>query len=172
MATSTVPMLFSLVYLVWNSIGNLRTKAEQVACFGNAAQHPAPGGRFVIELWVPGIRRLPSGQTAVPFHGGEPHQGFDTYDMTTQRGTSHHYFRDAGGTVTYSAGKLPLHLGGRVRPDGTACRDGARAPRSRLGRQCVHQRRREPHPCVAPTSLSRRLAAQLSRTEAPWPESR
>ncbi|HEX8497373.1 MAG TPA: class I SAM-dependent methyltransferase [Actinomycetales bacterium] len=103
MATSTVPGAFSLVYVVWNSIGNLRTQAEQVACFRNAAGHLAPGGRFVVELWVPGIRRLPPGQDAVPFHVGRRHVGFDTYDMTTQQGTSHHYRRHDDGTVTYGA---------------------------------------------------------------------
>lgn len=103
MATTTVPGPFSLVYLVWNSIGNLRTQAEQVACFRNAARHLAPGGRFVIELWVPGIRRYPPGQAAVPFHVGERHVGFDTYDMTTQQGTSHHYRRHPDGTVIYGA---------------------------------------------------------------------
>jgi len=103
MATSSVPRLFSLVYVVWNSIGNLRTQAEQVACFRNAARHLAPGGRFVVELWIPGIRRFPPGQAAVPFHVGEHHVGFDTYDMTTQQGTSHHYRRHPDGTVTYGA---------------------------------------------------------------------
>lgn len=103
MATSRVPGQFTLVYLVWNSIGNLRTQAEQVACFRNAARHLAPGGRFVIELWIPGIRRYPPGQAAVPFHVGEGHVGFDTFDMTTQQGTSHHYRRHSDGTVTYSA---------------------------------------------------------------------
>ena len=103
MATSTVPGQFSLVYVVWNSIGNLRTQAEQVACFRNAARHLAPGGRFVIELWIPPIRRLPPGQDAVPFHVGDRHVGFDTYDMATQQGTSHHYRRHADGTVTYGS---------------------------------------------------------------------
>jgi SAM-dependent methyltransferase len=103
MATSTVPGQFSLVYLVWNSMGNLRTQAEQVACFRNAARHLAPGGRSVIELWVPGIRRFPPGQAAVPFHVGQHHVGLDTYDMTTQQGTSHHYRRQADGPVTYGA---------------------------------------------------------------------
>lgn len=51
MATAIVPGEFSLVYVVWNSIGNLRTQDEQVQCFANAARHLAPGGRFVIELW-------------------------------------------------------------------------------------------------------------------------
>ena len=103
MATTTVPGAFSLVYLVWNSIGNLRTQAEQVECFRNAARHLSPGGHFVIELWVPGIRRFPPGQAAVPFHVGEHHVGLDTYDMTTQQGTSHHFYRNDEGTVTYGA---------------------------------------------------------------------
>lgn len=101
MATEQVPGEFSLVYLVWNSIGNLRTQAEQVACFRNAARHLRSGGRFVIELWIPGIRRFPPGQAAVPFHVGEHHVGFDTYDMATQQGTSHHYTRCEDGTVRY-----------------------------------------------------------------------
>ncbi|RYG76934.1 class I SAM-dependent methyltransferase [Yimella sp. RIT 621] len=103
MATATRPGAFDLVYLVWNSIGNLRTQSEQVECFRNAARHLKPGGRFVIELWVPGIRRFPPGQAAVPFHVGEHHVGFDTYDMTTQQGTSHHYTRGDDGSVRYGA---------------------------------------------------------------------
>ena len=102
MATTRVPGHFSLVYLVYNTLGNLRTQDEQVACFANAARHLAPGGHFVIELWVPGIRRLPPGQTAVPFEVSEPHSGFDTYDMATQQGTSHHYHRQDDGTYRYS----------------------------------------------------------------------
>ena len=103
MATTVVPGEFALVYLVWNSLGNLRTQDEQVACFRNASRHLAPGGRFVIELWVPGIRRFPPGQAAVPFHVGRHHAGFDTYDLATQQGTSHHYRRHPDGTVTYAA---------------------------------------------------------------------
>jgi SAM-dependent methyltransferase len=103
MATSTVPGQFTLVYCVWNSIGNLRTQAEQVACFRNAARHLSPGGRFVIELGVPALRRFPPGQDAVPFHVGQHHVGFDTYDLTTQQGTSHHYRREPDGTVAYGA---------------------------------------------------------------------
>jgi SAM-dependent methyltransferase len=101
MATTTVPGRFSLVYVVWNSIGNLRTQDEQVRCFRNAARHLSPGGRFVVELWVPGIRRFPPGQTAVPFEVTDRHVGFDTYDMVTQQGTSHHYRRLDDGTTRY-----------------------------------------------------------------------
>ncbi|MFZ1485338.1 MAG: class I SAM-dependent methyltransferase [Nostocoides sp.] len=60
MATTMAPGAgsFSVVFLVWNSISNLRTQAEQVQCFRHAANHLRPGGRFVIELWVPPIQRL------------------------------------------------------------------------------------------------------------------
>ena len=101
MATTRVPGEFSLVYLVFNTLGNLRTQEEQVACFRNAARHLRPGGRFVIELGVPAIRRLPPGQLAVPFDVGERHLGFDTYDLATQAGTSHHYWPDEDGQVRY-----------------------------------------------------------------------
>ena len=101
MATATAPGEYSLVYVVWNSISNLRTQAEQVACFRNAARHLVPGGRFVVELGVPSIRRLPPGQQAVPFHVGDRHLGFDTYDLTTQQAMSHHYRRTPDGTFSY-----------------------------------------------------------------------
>ena len=62
MATARAPGEFTLVYLVFNTISNLLTQAEQVECFRNAARHLTPGGRFVIELWVPELRTLPPGQ--------------------------------------------------------------------------------------------------------------
>jgi SAM-dependent methyltransferase len=101
MATSHAPGEFSLVYLVFNTLGNLRTQEEQVACFRNAARHLRPGGRFVVEIGVPAIRRLPPGQLAVPFDVGERHLGFDTYDLATQAGTSHHYWPGADGQARY-----------------------------------------------------------------------
>lgn len=106
MATTRVPGEFSLVYVVWNSIGNLRTQAEQVACFRNAARHLAPGGRVVIELWAPPVRRLPPGQLAAPMTVTEGHLVFDTYDLVTQECTSHHYRREADGTTRYGSGSF------------------------------------------------------------------
>lgn len=106
MATTVVPGAgtFSLVYLVWNSISNLRTQAEQVQCFRNAAHHLRPGGRFVIDLWVPPIQRLAPGEMAVPMVIGDGHLVFDTYDLVTQECTSHHYRRLDDGSVRYGAG--------------------------------------------------------------------
>ncbi len=102
MATTRVLGRFSLVYLVYNTIANLRTQAEQVECFRNAARHLSPGGHFVIDLWVPGIRRLPPGQAGVPFEISEQHCGFDTYDLVSQQGTSHHYTRRPDGSYRHS----------------------------------------------------------------------
>ena len=103
MATTTVAGDFTLVYLVFNTIGNLRTQQEQVECFRNAARHLRPGGRFVIELWVPPLRRFPPGQVGVPFDITAQHLGFDTYDLATQQGTSHHYTTGADGSIRYGA---------------------------------------------------------------------
>jgi SAM-dependent methyltransferase len=91
MATARAPGEFSLVYLVFNTISNLLTQAEQVACFRNAARHLRPGGRFVVELWVPELRRLPPGQQATVWHCEPGYIGLDTYDVLRQRVVSHHF---------------------------------------------------------------------------------
>ncbi len=84
---------FHLVFLVYNTITNLLTQDAQVDCFVNAARHLRPGGCFVIETVVPDLRRLPPGQLAVPFDVTDEHVGFDTFDLATQRLTSHHLRR-------------------------------------------------------------------------------
>ncbi len=83
--------MYTLVYLVYNTISNLLTQTEQVACFRNAARHLTPGGRFVIELWVPALRTLPPGQQAIAFNSEPGYIGVDTYDMLHQHVVSHHF---------------------------------------------------------------------------------
>jgi len=91
MATTQAPGSYTLVYLVYNTISNLLTQSEQVACFRNAAQHLEPGGRFVIELWVPELRKLPPGQQATVFTSEPGYIGLDTYEVLHQRVVSHHF---------------------------------------------------------------------------------
>ncbi|MEU0806907.1 class I SAM-dependent methyltransferase [Streptomyces sp. NPDC005970] len=91
MATTVAPGEYTLVYLVYNTISNLLTQAEQVECFRNAARHLAPGGRFVVELWVPELRKLPPGQTATVWHSDPGYIGLDTYDVLNQQVVSHHF---------------------------------------------------------------------------------
>ena len=85
MATARAPGQYTLACLLCNTISSLLTQAGQVACFRNAARHLTPGGRFVIELWVPGLRKLPPGQQAVVFHSEPGSIGLDTYDVLNQQ---------------------------------------------------------------------------------------
>jgi SAM-dependent methyltransferase len=94
MATTVVPGEFTLVYLVYNTISNLLTQAGQVACFHNAARHLSPGGRFVIELWVPELRKLPPGVAATVWQVSPGYLGLDTYDVLNQQVVSHHVHFD------------------------------------------------------------------------------
>ncbi len=89
-ATTAVPGSFTLAYLVFNTINNLTTQAEQVACFRNVAAHLSPGGCFVVEVGVPPLQRLPPGDTLRAFQLSERHWGVDEYDVVSQQFTSHH----------------------------------------------------------------------------------
>jgi SAM-dependent methyltransferase len=95
-ATTRVEGTFSLAYLVFNTIMNLTTQEAQVACFRNVAVHLEPGGCFVIEVGVPDLRRLPPGQTAVPFHVSPTRWAFDIYDVATQAMSSNYITVDGG----------------------------------------------------------------------------
>jgi SAM-dependent methyltransferase len=103
MTTTRVAGEFALVYLVFNTIGNVTTQDGQVAVFANAAAHLRPGGLFLIEVGLPDLRRLPPGQDTVPFRvapdeGGGGYVGFDQYDVVTQQFTSTHVTVSADGT--------------------------------------------------------------------------
>jgi SAM-dependent methyltransferase len=91
-ATTTVAGRFSVAYLVFNTIMNLTTQDEQIACFQNVAAHLQPGGCFVIEVMVPDLQRLPPGETVRPFTVTATRLGFDEYDVTSQGLISHHYW--------------------------------------------------------------------------------
>jgi SAM-dependent methyltransferase len=89
-STTTADGTFSVAYLVFNTILNLTTQQAQVACFRNVAAHLEAGGCFVVEAGVPGLQRLPPGETMRVFHASETRWGFDEYDVATQGLTSHH----------------------------------------------------------------------------------
>ena len=76
-----------------------------VECFRNAARHLVPGGRFVVELWVPELRALPPGRTATVWLAEPGHLGVDTYDVLHQRVVSHHVRFDDDGHAT--VGRTP-----------------------------------------------------------------
>jgi SAM-dependent methyltransferase len=102
-ATVRVDGTFALAYLVYNTITNLTTQDEQVECFRNIAAHLAPGGRFVIEVYIPELQRLPPGETIHAFDVTPTHLGFEEYDVATQIAFSHHYFVADGRCEIFSA---------------------------------------------------------------------
>jgi SAM-dependent methyltransferase len=89
-ATTSVDGTFGLAYLVRNTITNLTTQDEQVACFRNVAAHLESGGYFVIENYIPALRRLPPGETRHVFAATPAHVGYEEYDLATQIAISHH----------------------------------------------------------------------------------
>jgi SAM-dependent methyltransferase len=102
MTTARVPGQFSLVYLVFNTISNVTTQDGQVDVFRNAAAHLQTGGLFLIEVGLPGLRRLPPGQDTVPFKvapdgEGGGYVGFDQYNVVAQEFTSNHVTVSADG---------------------------------------------------------------------------
>ena len=90
-ATTSVDGSFSVAYLVFNTIMNLTTQQAQVACFRNVADHLEPGGCFVIEVLVPGLQRLPPGETILAFQVGETQARLRRVRRRNQGVVSHHY---------------------------------------------------------------------------------
>jgi SAM-dependent methyltransferase len=97
MTTARVDGEFSLVFLVFNGISNVLTQERQIAVFENAARHLAPGGCFVIELWVPDLRTLPPGRTGSVFAALPGYLGVDVFEPVAQQVVSHHVTFDADG---------------------------------------------------------------------------
>jgi hypothetical protein len=90
-ASAKADGMFRLAYLVFNTIMNLTTQSAQAACFRNVAAHLEPGGLFVIEVGVPGLRRLPPGEMIHAYHVSETRWSFDEYDVANQGLISHHF---------------------------------------------------------------------------------
>jgi SAM-dependent methyltransferase len=101
--TTTVGGTFPLVYLLRNTITNVTTQDEQVETFRNAAAHLEPGGCFVVENYIPELRRLPPGQTTHVFAATAAHIGLEEYDVETQIAWSHHYWVVDGDLRTFSS---------------------------------------------------------------------
>jgi SAM-dependent methyltransferase len=102
-ATARVEGRFTVAYLVRNTITNLTTQDEQVACFRNVAAHLEPGGSFVVEVYVPELRRLPPGERLHLFAATPTHVGYEEYDVATQIAWSHHSWTLDGALETFSS---------------------------------------------------------------------
>jgi SAM-dependent methyltransferase len=78
---------FALAVLAINTIYALPSQEAQVACFRNAARHLRPGGRFVVEAWVPDIGAFRNGTAVRPvqIHDGHVELEIARLHPATQR---------------------------------------------------------------------------------------
>ena len=102
-ATASVSGAFTLAYLVRNTITNLTSQDGQIEAFRNAARHLEPGSCFVIENYVPELRRLPPGETIHVFAATPAHVGLEEYDLAAQIAYSHHYWMIDGQIKAFSS---------------------------------------------------------------------
>ena len=84
---------FPLIYLAFNTLFGLKTQEEQIQCFQNVAEHLEPGGRFIIDCFVPDIRRFDAHNTRVGVSSinsvDEHWTEMTVYDPVTQRLSTH-----------------------------------------------------------------------------------
>jgi hypothetical protein len=101
---------FPLIYLPFNTLFGLQTQDEQVECFRNVAAHLEPGGRFVIDCFVPDVRRYDSQNTRIGVSSiktvGQHMFEMTVYDPVTQSLSSHIVRRDEDGSTTV----LPVQI--------------------------------------------------------------
>jgi SAM-dependent methyltransferase len=104
MAEMDLKEKFPLVYLAFNTLFALLNQERQVACFRNAARHLEPGGRFVLDCFVPDISRFDAYHTrlAVSSISSDQAHAYEVsiHDPVGQIVTSHQVRRlDDGSTV-------------------------------------------------------------------------
>ena len=92
---------YGLVYLVYNTIGNLLTQDDQVRCFENAARHLTDDGVFVLECQVPTAPSRPGHQFVDPEIIGVNHVVLDVcrYDPVWQILDENHVHLTSDGVV-------------------------------------------------------------------------
>jgi len=86
MSEATTGRTYGLVYLIYNTIGNVLTQDGQVRCFENAARHLADDGVFVLECRIPAAPAWP-GHQRIEVNGMEVDQvvlDVGRYDPLTQ----------------------------------------------------------------------------------------
>lgn len=109
-ADVNIDTTFPLIYLAFNTIFALLSQARQVACFRNVAKHLEPGGRFVIDCFVPDVKRFDSENTRMgvsSISSNEEHAYEMTiHDPVTQRNTTHVVRRLANGETVV----LPIEI--------------------------------------------------------------
>lgn len=92
---------FPLIYLAFNTLFALPNQEEQVECFRNVAAHLEPGGRFVIDCFVPDVGRFDEYNTRMAVSSissvDEHSYEMSVFDPVNQRIDTHYVKRNADG---------------------------------------------------------------------------
>lgn len=84
---------FPLIFLAFNTLFALPTQDAQVECFRNVADHLEPGGRFIIDCFVPDVKRFDAYNTRIGVSSidsvDEHWTEMTIYDPVTQGLTTH-----------------------------------------------------------------------------------
>ena len=161
-STTKVHGLFTLAYLVRNTIMNLTTQDAEVDCFLNVASHLEPGGCFVIEVVVPPWQRLPPGETVMAFDVS-PETSRLRRDRRGDAALVVAPLLVRGGRDEDLLGAVQVRLAIRVGSHGPPGRDGLARPVERLARRALHQHQPQPYLGVAETRVARDRAARERR---------
>jgi SAM-dependent methyltransferase len=94
---------FPLIYLPFNTLFGLLTQDAQIDCFRNVAAHLEPGGRFILDCFVPDLTRFDDHNTRMAvssIRSVEEHTyEMSIYQPTTQRISNHLVRRFADGST-------------------------------------------------------------------------
>ena len=92
---------YPLIYLPFNTLFNLPDQERQIECFRNVSTHLEPGGRFVLEAFLPDLERFDAHHTrmAVESISSNEEHGYELsiHEPRLQRVVSHHVRRLKGG---------------------------------------------------------------------------
>ena len=92
---------FPVIYLPFNTLFGLLDQERQVECFVNVAEHLEPGGRFVLDCFVPDVKRYDEHHTrmAVSSISSTREHAYEMaiHHPIEQRVTSHHVRRRKDG---------------------------------------------------------------------------
>ncbi len=94
---------FSLVLVVFNTFFTLTDQEAQVACFSSVSRHLLPGGRFLVEAFVPDLGRFDRGQRVGVVRVGlnEVRLDCSRHDAVTQSVTTQHIVLGSGSIHLY-----------------------------------------------------------------------
>lgn len=101
---------FPLAYLAFNTLFALLTQERQVGCFENIARVLEPGGRFVLDTFVPDLKRYDHYQTRMAVESISSDQAhayeLSIHDPVAQTIVSHHVRRAEDGSTVV----LPVRI--------------------------------------------------------------